>query len=89
MLNIEPQYLLDESLQIEVSKICKEYQDERPNGQYYITVTGLRKVSKLLTNISEYSKLTKNQKKQFRKDCIDTVTDYRCCVKTWLYYLNL
>jgi hypothetical protein len=83
-----PEAILPEELESEVVLLCKKYQEERFNGHWYITGTGLKKISQLISNYSEYSKLTKKQKDKFRQDCIDTSMGSHS-VRTWMYYLSI
>ena len=77
---------ISDKLQCEIAAICREYQQERVNGQWYITQTGLNKSCKLLGG--EYKTLTKNQNKIFRSHCIAAAMGYPSQLKSWWYYLN-
>ena len=77
---------IDDSLQSEISKICREYQRERVSGQWYITQTGLNKVCKILGG--DYKTLTKKQNKILRGHCVDAAMGYPHMIKSWWYYLN-
>jgi hypothetical protein len=70
-----------------ITELCVFYQDERISGRWYITQTGLNKISKLLGG--KYSDLTSKQKEKFRLDCISQAQDSIPHVKTWWYYLNI
>ena len=76
----------DDKFISELHKICLEHQEEYISGRWYITVTGLKKVAKKLDG--DYTKLTKNQKKEFRNHCIISAEGYHA-IKTWWYYLNI
>jgi len=77
-----------ENITIEITNICKQYQEERVSGRWYITNTGLNKIAKILGGT--YSELTANQKKEFRQDCISQAQDSYPHVKTWWWwYLNV
>lgn len=77
---------INDKLQCEISRICNKYQRERVGGQWYITQTGLNKACKLLGG--DYKTLTKNQKKIFRRHCIDAVMGEPYRLRSWWYYLN-
>ena len=76
-----------ELISYEITKICKEYQEERASGRWYIATTGLNKIANILGG--KYSELTTEQKRQFRLDCISQAQDSIPHVKTWWWYLNV
>jgi hypothetical protein len=53
----------NEQINSEICKICKEYQEERRSGRWYITTTELNKISKILSG--KYFDLTTNQKRDY------------------------
>ena len=81
---IEEKYrIIDENLINDIINLCREYQDERVSGHWFIRESGLKKIAKLIK--LDLTVLSRASKKKFHFDCINTA---QCGfeVKNNLYY---
>lgn len=84
MIGIDDKYLIqDSNLQHKIVVLCEMYQEERVSGFWYITETGLRKISKLIG--LDRTTISLPRKRMFHRDCIDTAQG-NFQVKNALYY---
>ena len=79
--------IMTEDVLLKTHYLCEQYQNQRVSGLVYVSETGYSKVSKLLG--FDYKKLTPKQRKQFRRDCINSSTGQITAIKDYQYYLSL